>query len=133
MAEYDPQRSRPRRRVTDEPGPAPVDEMLDAAAEAVSSKAPANGTRGVAREPDAEPTRGATREPEPTGDERTDGDRLAPPAEVVDLAPAPPVVVERSSGRARALLVAAVVALALIGFALRRLAAARRARQQTDG
>ena len=91
MAEYDPQRSRPRRRVTDDAGPAPIDEMLD-----------------------------AERSPAPT--------RVAPSAEVVDLAPAPPIESPTPARRARVLLVLAVLVVALVGFALRRIGASRRSR-----
>jgi hypothetical protein len=111
MAEYDPQRSRPRRRVTDDAGPAPIDELLDAAPD-----------RAATPDRPAVPT--APREPSRNG-----GAARPSTAEVVDLAPAPPVAVETSSRRARVLLVLIVVALALTGFLVRRLGAARRARR----
>lgn len=151
MAEYDPQRSRPRRRVTDESGPAPVDAMLDAPARGTQPSA-GDEARAEPTPADAEaaPPRNGDRPPaSPVADTGAadtgpdaGGTAASPVAasdvgdarrtEVVDLAPAPPIVVERSSRRARLLLVAVVVAVALVGFVLRRVGAGRRARRLAD-
>lgn len=117
MAEYDPQRSRPRRRVTDDAGPAPVDEMLDATPEPPAA-------------PRATPERTNPSSSEPRPGSSANGGRAATsPPEIVDLAPMQPTPPERSPRRARLLLVLAVVGLALVGFVLRRIGAARRARR----
>jgi hypothetical protein len=129
MPAYDPQRSRPRRRATDEAGPAPVDELLDAGPD-----------RSAAPVPDGPELVGAP----DSGGVTVDREAVAPSViesaangargkgaapVVVDLAPAPdlpPAPVAR--GRGRVLLVVLVVALAVVGFAVRRIGARRRAR-----
>ena len=128
MPTYDPQRSRPRRRATEDAGPAPVDELLDAAPDgAVLDPVPdrpelvdppAAGEVAVDRESVAS----SVVDP-PTNGARAKG---APPV-VVDLAPAPDLPPPAATrGRGRLLLVLVVVALALIGFVLRRIGARRR-------
>lgn len=119
MAEYDPQRSRPRRRVTDDAGPAPVDEMLDAAPEQTHSS--------------PEPSRPATAV-SPASVRRASsvegGDVASGPPEVIDLNPRPPTAPSAGTARrARILLVLVVLVLALVGFVLRRIGASRRARR----
>ena len=117
MAEYDPQRSRPRRRVTDDVGPAPVDEMLDATPEPTPSAA----TPGAVTTPTEAPS----------GRSTSNGSaRQGSEAEVVDLAPVPPPPPAGSPRRARTLLVVVVLGLAVAGFVLRRIGAARRARHE---
>jgi hypothetical protein len=97
--------------------------MLDATPDRAPT--PATPAKKHASTPAAEPTSDTV-----SGDPSRNGGSTRPgAAEVVDLAPAPPVAVESSSRRARALLVLIVVALALTGFVVRRIGAARRTRQ----
>jgi hypothetical protein len=123
MAEYDPQRSRPRRRVADEAGPAPVDELLDATPEP-TAPTPANSLGSST-------TSSRARSSAPTGEgSSSDAARHTPSTtEVVDLSPVPPAPSAGPPGRARLLFVLAVIALALVGFVLRRVGASRRARR----